>query len=246
MTWPREIVLVRHGQSAGNVARDLAIASALPTIEITGRDHDVPLSRLGEQQSRALGEWMRDEIGMPDAVATSPYVRARATADIALAAAGWQLPSTIRADERLREKEFGILDRLTRFGIEQKYPDQVTARSALGKFYYRPPGGESWVDVILRVRSFVETLQREYSGLRVLVVSHQVVVLCLRYVLEDLDELELLAIDRAGDVANCGVTRYVHDPAAGAMQLLCYNSVAPLAEEGAPVTSEPDAASGIK
>jgi probable phosphoglycerate mutase len=48
-------------------------------------------------------------------------------------------------DERLREKEFGILDRLTRAGIEEQFPDQAEFRRLLGKFYHRPPGGESWV-----------------------------------------------------------------------------------------------------
>ena len=28
----------------------------------------------------------------------------------------------------------------------------------LGKFYFRPPAGESWCDVILRLRSVLETL----------------------------------------------------------------------------------------
>jgi hypothetical protein len=41
-------------------------------------------------------------------------------------------PRTGRQDERLREKEFGILDRLTRYGIQQKFPelDEQRATSA--------------------------------------------------------------------------------------------------------------------
>lgn len=45
----------------------------------------------------------------------------------------------IVADERLREREFGIFDGLTRLGIEQKYLDQAAALTSLGKFYHRPP-----------------------------------------------------------------------------------------------------------
>jgi broad specificity phosphatase PhoE len=45
-------------------------------------------------------------------------------------------------------------------------------------------------------------------GCRVLVIGHQVVVLCFRYLLEHLDEAALLAIDRKGEVANCSVTEY--------------------------------------
>ncbi len=87
-------------------------------------------------------------------------------------------------DERLREKEFGILDRLTPLGIRAKYPDLAEQRLHVGKFYFRPPGGESWCDVILRLRSFLDMLTREYRGDRVLVVAHQVIVNCLRYLLE--------------------------------------------------------------
>ena len=146
-------------------------------------------------------------------VLTSPYVRARRTAEIVLAGGG--LPVDVAdfvVDERLREKEFGILDRLTRLGIERHHPDQAEFRRTLGKFYHRPPAGESWCDVILRLRSAMDTVSLHYRGRRVLIVSHQVVVLCLRYLLETLDEQQILAIDREGDVANCAVTEYVFDP----------------------------------
>ena len=55
--WPQQLWIVRHGQSAGNVARDSAEAARLPLIDIAERDIDVPLSPLGEQQSIALGQW---------------------------------------------------------------------------------------------------------------------------------------------------------------------------------------------
>ena len=55
--WPARLWVVRHGESAGNVARDAAHAAGLPHIDIAHRDVDVPLSPLGEEQSRALGRW---------------------------------------------------------------------------------------------------------------------------------------------------------------------------------------------
>ena len=58
----------------------------------------------------------------------------------------------------------------------------------MGKFYHRPPGGESWADVILRLRSALNTINLLYCDRRVVVVCHQVVVLCMRYILEELDE----------------------------------------------------------
>jgi len=46
--WPQHLWIVRHGQSAGNVARDAAEAAGLPLIDIATRDVETPLSPLGE------------------------------------------------------------------------------------------------------------------------------------------------------------------------------------------------------
>lgn len=222
-------------------ARDEARAAGRDRISIAAeRDVDVPLSKVGEAQSAAVGHWLGEQpaASVPGATLCSPYLRARQTAEILLGCAG--LSSTqIVADERLREREFGILDRLTRQGIANLFPDQARLRQQLGKFYHRPPGGESWCDVILRLRSVVDTLTREFAGERVLVVCHSVVVLCFRYLLERMTEEQILAIDRENDLANCSLTSYELE--AGALALTRFNFVAPLRQEGAPVTTEPDA-----
>jgi 2,3-bisphosphoglycerate-dependent phosphoglycerate mutase len=245
--WPSRLYLVRHGESAGNVARDRAEADGLPVIDIADRDMDVPLSMLGERQAKALGQWLGDLPidEQPKVVYTSPYVRARETASRALEAAGLTVDRdvTLVVDERLREREFGILDRLTRKGITEKYPEQADFRAHLGKFYHRPPGGESWADVIARLRSFIDTISRECCGERILVVSHQVVVLMFRYILEHLSEQEILAIDREHELANCSVTSYELEQGRGPhgqMVLRLFNHVAPLEEAGEAVTTEPD------
>jgi broad specificity phosphatase PhoE len=244
--WPDVLWIVRHGESAGNVARDTAEAAGLALIDIKTRDVDVPLSPLGEQQATALGNWFRQlsPEERPTVVLTSPYARARETARLALEMAGVERDEvTLTVDERLREKEFGILDRLTRFGIQEKYPELAQARSALGKFYFRPPGGESWCDVVLRLRSVIDTITRDHRGERVLVVSHQVVVNCFRYLLERMSEEQILALDRAKEIANCSVTSYGFNPQLGRrgkLELQLYNFVAPLEEANAPVTTKPD------
>ena len=251
--WPDVLWIVRHGESAGNVARDAAYAAGLPMIDIAERDVDVPLSPAGETQSSALGRWFAalPEAERPCVVLVSPYLRARATASIFESAGGVSRPWQLVVDERLREKEFGILDRLTRIGIEQRFPEQAEMRTRLGKFYHRPPGGESWCDVILRLRSVLDTISLHHSGAgkRVLVVAHQVIVLCLRYLLEDMDEAQILEVDRLGEVANCGVTEYALDQGATPdpmLKLHKYNFVAPLEQAGAPVTSKPDTPVAVK
>lgn len=245
--WPRTLWLVRHGQSAGNVARERAEASGWHDIGIAQRDMDVPLSAAGEEQARALGAWLGAQPpgAKPAHTVASPYVRAVATARLALEAAGCPADRTsITVDERLREREFGILDGLTKAGIAQRHPEQAAARALLGKFYHRPPGGESWADVALRLRSLLDTLGREFAGEQVLVVTHQVVILVFRYLLERLTEHEILAIDRQGDIANCSLTVYEWDPSlgpSGGLALRAYNDVSHLRRAGEPVTREPDA-----
>ena len=245
--WPARLWLVRHGQSAGNVARDLARAAGHARIDLDIRDADVPLSDLGYQQAEALAVWFAalPERERPEVMLASPYLRARQTAQAILDALPGG-PEALCADERLREREFGVLDRLTTSGIVEHFPEHAEARALLGKFYHRPPGGESWCDVILRLRSALDTLSLHHRGKRVLIVGHQVVVLCLRYLLEKLDEAQILAIDAEGDVANCGVTEYRLAPGAAEMELVRYNFVAPLLTVGAPVTTEADAAVAVR
>ncbi|AWL03874.1 histidine phosphatase family protein [Massilia oculi] len=239
--WPQEIWLVRHGQSAGNVARDLAEAAAGHRIDIADRDVDVPLSELGERQSEALGAWFAalPPHQRPNVVLHSPYVRAAETANILMQRLERDELLCVLSDERLREKEFGVLDRLTTHGIAHHFPDLYEQRQHVGKFYFRPPGGESWCDVILRLRSVMDTLERDFCGERVLIVAHQVTVNCFRYLFEHLNEAQILDFDRAGDVPNCSVTSYEFDPDKGKrgdLAVRLVNFVAPLEATGTPVT----------
>lgn len=245
---PHALWLVRHGESAGNVARDHAERLGHHLIEVTGRDIDVPLSPLGERQSRALGRWIGEQpVGArPTVVLTSPYTRARRTAELLVEAGGLRRADlAFVVDERLREKEFGSLNRFTKAGITARFPHEASRREEVGKFYYRPPCGESWCDVLLRLRSVLDHIQLRYAGERVLVVAHQVIVLCFRYLVEELDEERILAIDRERDVANCSLTSFeLGQDQAGRARLLLreYNFVAPLEDAGAKVTASPDPA----
>jgi broad specificity phosphatase PhoE len=243
--WPQDIWLVRHGQSAGNVARDEAEAAKGLLIDIAERDMDVPLSPLGVEQAESLAAWFAALPAgeRPNVVLHSPYVRAAQTARILID--GMQSPEllAVQADERLREKEFGILDRYTVLGIKETYPALYEQRQHVGKFYFRPPGGESWCDVILRLRNVLDTVTREYARERVLIVGHQVIVNCFRYLFERMDEAAILEADRAADVPNCSVTSYRYDPSRGKQGKLARqltNFVAPLEAAGTPVTVQKD------
>ena len=78
-----ELVLVRHGESMGNLAAAAAQAADAEVIEVDRRDADVELSGLGRDQARALGGGLRPLLtdGRATHVWSSPYVRARQTAE---------------------------------------------------------------------------------------------------------------------------------------------------------------------
>jgi broad specificity phosphatase PhoE len=228
--------LLRHGQSLGNAANDRARAEDLERLDLTERDMDVPLSDLGRQQATAFGRWLREQTERPDVVLTSPYARAAQTAQLVVDAA--DLDVELIPDERLREREFGILDLLTHRGVEATYPTEAARRDRIGKFYYRPPGGESWVDVALRLRSLRDSIVREHADRRVLLVAHEVPIIVLRYLIERLDEQGALTLSRSARLANCSLTTYVRDGARLRLDLDAWT--APLEEQRAPVTAEPD------
>jgi broad specificity phosphatase PhoE len=95
----------------------------------------------------------------------------------------------------------------------------------------------------------MDTISLHYAGRRVMIFSHQVVVLCIRYIVETMGETEILAIDASGDVANCAITEYRFDPScgtSGSLVLERYNVTAPLDEEATPVTHAPDQIAGAR
>ncbi|MCV2490139.1 histidine phosphatase family protein [Geodermatophilus sp. YIM 151500] len=234
---PVALWLVRHGESTGNLADVRAQEAGAGRLELDVRDPDVPLSDTGRGQAEALGRWLAElpDDERPTAVLSSPFVRARTTAEIA---AG-QLGLAVRVDERLRERDLGVLDGMTGTGIREEFPEEARRRRALGKFYYRPPGGESWADVALRLRSLLTTEALRHDGERLLLVGHQAVIMVFRYVLEELSEEQVLDIDRREQIANASFTRY-ESAGDGGLALRAFNCVDHLVVEDEDVTEEPD------
>jgi broad specificity phosphatase PhoE len=232
----RWLAVVRHGQSTGNVTAEAAEVNGLEAIDIPERDADVPLSETGREQARAVGKWLAglDAEERPEVAVVSPYLRARQTAELALAGAG--VPAVV--DERLRDRELGVLDLLTGRGVQARLPDEFARRARLGKFYYRPPGGESWADMLLRLRSLLRELREDQPGGRVLLFGHEATVLLVRYLAESLDEAELMTVARATTVANCSISSWRRS--GDRLQPELFNFVEHLREQGAPPTRQED------
>jgi len=221
--WPDLLVILRHGQSERNVAKEQAKASGNANVwGSTVRDVDTPLTPLGVQQAIETGKFLRDRTTF-DVIFSSPYMRTMQTAQHI--AEQFATAPQIMLEERVREIEFGILDGFTHQGIKERYPEEWARREREGKYWYRPPGGESRPDVALRVHSFLGALTRDFRQNKVLVVCHSVVVLIFRRLLERWDEAKYLEVDQEDDVLNCGITTYRYNGAEHRLQLDGYNSI---------------------
>jgi probable phosphoglycerate mutase len=226
--------LIRHGESIGNVAATQAEIEGLDVIRLDIRDADVPLSETGREQAAALEPWLEAHRDQIDHYWVSPYLRARETLMIALG--GNARDAELLVDERLRDRELGILDLLTRNGVTHLHPEEAARRRRLGKFYHRPPGGESWADVALRLRSFLgDVLDRPGEG--ALLVAHDAVVMLLLYLLLPMHEQDLLEFAESHTVLNASVTHLVRSDAG--WDLVEFSGVAHLQREGADVTAHP-------
>ncbi len=229
-----ELWLVRHGESVANVAATRAERGGLEVIPIDIRDADVPLSPTGLEQSEALRRWMGRNRESIDVFYASPYLRATSTLAIALDDADKRAVSIV--DERLRDRELGILDLLTTTGVARRHPEEAERRRHLGKFYHRPPGGESWADVALRLRSFLRDLDDRGDAVA-LIVAHDAVVMLFLALLLPLAEAELLEFAASRTVLNASLTHLVRTDIG--WTLAAFADVAHLEAEGAPVTVHP-------
>jgi broad specificity phosphatase PhoE len=228
---PASLTLVRHGESVGNLADDRAREAKAEVLDLDARDADVELSPAGQDQAGALGRWLEEKAPddwRPTVVLSSPYRRAAETAERA--------GLDVVLDERLRERDLGVFDGLTGAGIRARYPDEAKRREKLGKFYYQPPSGESWADVVLRIRSLLTDLRHGYDGERVWLFTHQAVIMSFRYVLERLDERALLDIDRQHRIPNASFTRFCR--AGDGFELDVFADTRAVDDLDAPVTHE--------
>lgn len=150
-----KLVLVRHGETEGNVGR--IVQGQLPGV----------LSERGRAQVAALGAHLKEE--KFDAIYSSDLARVKDT--LAAITEHQETPVTWRVG--LREKAFGVFE-----GKPAEEYFEAFKQSGLSKGEYSPPGGESFNDVLDRVRvEFLYTLERHPDG-SVLWCTHGGIIRC--------------------------------------------------------------------
>ncbi|MFI6922970.1 histidine phosphatase family protein [Nonomuraea spiralis] len=218
---PTRIMAVRHGESQANLAH--AEAGDRPLVYERG-DHEVSLTGLGLLQARAFGRMLAGLPAheAPEVVWCSPYLRALETWRTAQETwGGGPLPVTV--DERLRDQESGAFAPYNLAAIGERFPGEVARMRAEGPYAYRPPGGESLGDVVVRLKDFLAGLREQADGRRVLIVAHDSVVLGLRHVVAGRDDADLADVLRFAPVLNASVS--VWRAAGGGFEVVAFNDV---------------------
>jgi len=240
MKWPEYIVLVRHDVSAYNqlkitrtsnpdyqkfleyfekdpiCSKTKAMAEEMGKIySLSQGDHDTPLANEGVQ-AKKVGENLKKELELPDVIYLSPYLRTRETLKKLIE--GWPELADVKVveDERIREQEHGLATIFNDWKVFYTlYPEQKKLHDLSGDYWYRWPQGENVPDVRLRIRSWLDTLVRDYSEQKVLVVTHHLTILSLRAALERLSADDFIELNENNKPLNAGVTIYRGDPKKG-------------------------------
>lgn len=218
MNMPVDLVLVRHGESEGNVARKLSLNGddSVFTEEFRGRHNSrLRLTNRGREQARATGIWLKSNMPRTyDRYLVSGYLRAVETAALL------DLPDAVWHQEfYLRERDLGLFEIMPENDKKNKHPE-VYRQFQLDPFYWIPPNGESIAQLCLRVDRVLHTLHRECSDKRVLIVCHGLVIWAFRIRIERFTPTQYLKKSQsrksADQIHNCQVIHYTRrDPGIG-------------------------------
>jgi len=147
-------IIIRHGLSQYNHQR-----------RFQGQ-LDIPLHEIGLEQAAASAKYVLENYKI-DRIYSSDLCRASVTAQ----PIGEALGMTIETDERLREINMGLWQGMGFDEAIERFPDTERQRIAcIGKMRY--DDGESYGDVMERVRAFADEVEAENEDKTVVVVSH--------------------------------------------------------------------------
>lgn len=216
MTLPIDLVLVRHGQSEGNIAKRLSEGGDNKAIEKLRERHSgsFRLTDIGRQQAVAAGKWLTDTFYNSnntlysgfDRCYTSEYLRAMETAGLLkIPNAEWF------CDPYLRERDWGDLDTCPEDERLERFGDSLRLRE-VEPFFWTPPNGESFADLRLRNDRMLFTLHRECSDKRVVLICHGEVMWVIRAQIERMPQQrfrELYLSKNLDDrIHNCQIFHY--------------------------------------
>jgi NAD+ kinase len=174
MPLPIDLVLIRHGESEGNLVnkRDRTGDTSLATAEHRARHNSRwRLTNQGIRQAKAAGQWIKKNIpGEFDAYLTSEAVRAKETAGyLALPNAQWE------EEPYLMERDHGDLDGVPKEEREKIFAANLAKRE-LQEYWWRPPNGETRLETGMRWDRVMVSLANRHSDHREIIVAHETMI----------------------------------------------------------------------
>jgi len=230
MNRPALIVLVRHAESARNVAKQgrtyFADEEARKTVKGIP-DHEISITKDGKKRAKETGKALRERFGIFDYAYHSGYTRTVQTLELILSAYPKSESSLIQVRQNMfiRERDPGYTYDMTEEEAEKIFPWMHAYWETFGGFFSRPVGGESLADVATRVYLFLNMLFRDRRRKKILVVTHGGTLRCFRFLLERWVYEQALRWPPGQSAANCGVTVYEYDKVAKRLVLKEYNTI---------------------
>jgi len=213
---PIDLVLVRHGESEGNLARRFSLAgdNSVFTEEFCARHNSrLRLTDRGREQAGTAGRWLKENLGFHfDRYLVSGYLRAMETAALLdLPDASWY------QDFYLRERDMGLFEIMPEDEKKLRYPE-IYRQYEHDPFYWIPPNGESIAQLCLRIDRVLQTLHRECSQKRVIIVAHGLVMWAFTIRIERLTSFQFLERSTATPIRNCQIVHFTRrDPNNGTL-----------------------------
>jgi broad specificity phosphatase PhoE len=225
---PALLVIVRHAESARNQVKKDSVYFADDAARRVLRgqpDHKIELTDDGHQQAEQTGHAVRERFGVFDHVYTSGYTRTIQTTEGILAAYPKEERDRMPVDMNIfiRERDSGYAYDMTEAEATAAFPWLSEYWQTFGGFMARPPGGESLADVVSRIQQFLDMLDRDRAGKRILVVTHGQAIRCFRFALEQWNYQQAERWPDGQAPANCGVT--VYEAVRDRLELSEYNTV---------------------
>ncbi len=232
MNRPAQIILVRHAESARNIAKKdtTYFADEYARRHVKGiPDYLIPLTPEGEAHAKETGKYIKDRFGTFDYIYHSGYKRTKDTLENILQAysAEEREAMKIRHNAFIRERDPGFTYDMTEQEATKAFPWLQEYWDTYGGFLAYPPGGESIAKMTERVYQFLGMLYAERKGKNILIITHGGTIRAFRFLLEHWDYEQAITWPPGTEPKNCGITVYNYSLEEHRLVLSEYNTVCP-------------------
>ena len=216
---PQRLILVRHGESEGNlIVHNTRDDNDSLYQEYMKDAHTISwrLSKTGVEQAQQAGKWLKENTFIKDMnpwnnqltpvnFYVSDYIRAIETAyELGLKSSNWQITSEVR------ERMYGDIDFLYKKPVfDSKFDKNLKQREA-NNFHWIPQNGEPMASVCERAKNFVHRILDKSTSRDVIIVTHGEFIWAMRIALGEITPYDYEKLHATKPIYNCQITEFSH------------------------------------